>query len=93
MPSASMPLWPGHGQVHHQHVELRGAHQVDRLASAGGFAHHAQVHLFGEELLESRPDDGVVIHNADFDHVVFAFSAACGPLWPIPKLKWPTLQS
>ena len=46
-----MPLWPGHGQVHDEHVHFGGAHQVDGLAAAGRLAHDPQVHLFGKNCL------------------------------------------
>ena len=55
----------GHRQVHHQHVDLGRAHEVDRLAAAGGFAHHAQVDLLGKELPQTGAHDGVVVDNGD----------------------------
>jgi hypothetical protein len=38
-----MPLWPGHGQVHHQHVHFGGAHEVDGFAAGAGFADDPEV--------------------------------------------------
>jgi hypothetical protein len=59
-----------HRQVHDDHVELGGANQVDGLAPAGGFTDHPQVHHLGQELLEPRPHDGVVIDDTYLDNRV-----------------------
>ncbi len=53
----------GRGKDPHDH----GIARLDRPETA-------EIDLLGEELLETRPDDGVVIHDADFDH--------CLPFFP-----------
>jgi hypothetical protein len=58
----------GHRQVHHHHVDLAAAHQIDRFAAVGGLAGHAQVDLLGKELPQSGADDGVVVDDGDTDH-------------------------
>ena len=59
-----------HGKVHDQDVKLHVAHQINRLTSAGGFTHHAQINLIGKELLEAGTHDGMVVNNSDFDHFI-----------------------
>ena len=46
------------------------AHQRDRLAAGGGFAGDFHVGLVGDELLQARAHDRVVVGNEDPDHLV-----------------------
>ena len=60
----------GHREVHHEHVDVGGAHEVDGLSARAGLADHAEVDEGGEERLEACADDGVVVDDADLDHGV-----------------------
>ncbi len=49
------------------------ANQINRLPTIGGLSYHPQVHMFGEKLAQTRTDDCMVIHNANFNHEYLFF--------------------
>ena len=58
-----------HGQIHNQNVELDIADKIDGFATATGFADNPQINLVRKKLPEARTNDGMVVHNSNFDHV------------------------
>ena len=58
----------GHGQVHHQHVDIARPHQFQGLSAGGGFACDLQVHLVREKLTKSGANDGVVVNDGNSNH-------------------------
>ena len=67
---------PRHGQVHDQHLNVLLVHQVDGLASVGGLAHHAQVHMLGQKLAQPRAHNRMVVHDTYIDHRI---GSPCAP--------------
>ena len=65
-----MPLWPGMDRsitsTSSSVVRTRSIASRPLAASPD----HAQVDLLGEELPQAGAHDGVVVHNADFDHLL-----------------------
>ena len=70
---------PRHGQIHQQNVDLMLTHEIYGLPSIRGLADNPQVHMLGKILAQSRANNCMVIHNANFNHVVlFLYSAKTG---------------
>ena len=58
-----------HGQVHDENIQFNIANQINRLTPTCRFTDNAQIHLIRKKLLQSRPHNGMVIHNSNFYHV------------------------
>ena len=57
-----------HRQVHDQDVDFSVAHQINRLAPIGRLSSNAEIDVLAQKLTQAGTYDGVVIHNANFDH-------------------------
>ena len=60
----------GHGQIHHEHVDQAFAHDIERIAAIPGLGHHLQVDLLRKKLPQPCANQGVIVNDGDFDHVV-----------------------
>ena len=60
----------GHGDVHHDDIDLALAHDVQRLAPIGGFGHHAEIALIGEELVQADAYHRMVVNDGNSNHGV-----------------------
>jgi hypothetical protein len=58
----------GHRDVHHYHVDLALAHDVQRLASVGRLGNDVEVGLIGEELAQPGAHHGMVVNDGNSDH-------------------------
>ena len=65
---SSIPLRARHRHVEQQHVEVRFAHELQRLVAVARLAHHLKIGRRGEKLLQPLAHDRVVVGDDDADH-------------------------
>jgi hypothetical protein len=67
-----------HHHIHQHHVGVEGANLGDRRDPVAGVAHHLNIGLAGEQRLDARADQGLVIDDQDADLLTHRGSSSIG---------------
>src|SRR5581483_1058482 len=75
------PAHHWHGEVHDDHVRPQPLGNLDSLAAVGGLADDLHIWLVVEQGSQTRPQNGVVVHEDD-PNLSFAQTATAAPTCP-----------